>query len=96
MAVNDMDGKPNLHDEALAAQTLLRAMRSSDEHDEADEEIDKLLVAVAEARRTGIWPGRYEEKVETLRRPAWTQARLEDVEVLETDPADAGPLEMEG
>lgn len=29
----------NLHDEALAAQTLLRAMRSSDEHDEADEEI---------------------------------------------------------
>lgn len=39
MAVNDMDGKPNLHDEALAAQTLLRAMRSSDDHDEDDEEL---------------------------------------------------------
>lgn len=64
--------------------------------DEADEEIDKLLSAVAEARKTGVWPGRYENKVETLRRPAWTQARIEDVEMLETDAADAAPMEMEG
>lgn len=32
-------GTPNLHDEALAAQTLLRAMRSSDAYDEADEDL---------------------------------------------------------
>ena len=30
---------PNLHDEALAAQSLLRAMRSSDDHDEDDEQL---------------------------------------------------------
>jgi hypothetical protein len=34
-----MSDNPNLHDEALAAQTLLRAMRSSEDHDEGDEEI---------------------------------------------------------
>ena len=34
-----MSDNPNLHDEALAAQTLLRAMRSSDDHDEDDEQL---------------------------------------------------------
>ena len=30
---------PSLHDEALAAQSLLRAMRSADDHDEDDEQL---------------------------------------------------------
>lgn len=39
-----MPDNPSIHDEALAAQSLLRAMRSADDHDEDDEDDEQLLV----------------------------------------------------
>lgn len=57
----------------------------ADSLDKADEEIDALLAKVAEARRSGEYPGAYAERVEVLRAPVYVLEDDYDFEVTERE-----------
>lgn len=48
----------------------------------ADEEITRLLTKVAECRKSGVWPGRY-QKAQTLTLPEWAREMVTDYDFTE-------------
>jgi PDDEXK-like domain of unknown function (DUF3799) len=63
--------------------------------DDCDAQIDELLRGLVQCRETGKWPGANEGKAVDLYPPSYAFGGAGDVEFLDTDPADAEPLEME-
>lgn len=79
--------------------TVCEVMPGSEERrglDGCDEDIDRLLVELVRCRESGRWPGAHEDKPVPLYPPSYAFGGAGDIEFMDTDPADAEPLEMEG